>query len=141
MKRAILTTIIDDMYTVAETVAKYTPSFGHVVSDASYHPKLATKQLLDSIAKDRIAEESGVLCTMMTHCSGVHWTWGMTPGLQEDSEWAERIAFARSAFNAAKTALVVIAGITIVERLSGDQAKREAAKLLETKRVCFRHPW
>lgn len=136
-KRMCVSMMLDDNYSMAESVSKDTPQFSHVVTETAYHPNLAKRNLLRPAQNDRLQAGCVALCNSMKATAAAHASWGLEPRFEEDSDFTERRAFCTSAYNGGKSALIVIAAVKVLEVGMGDDAstKKAAAGMLEKRKA------
>ncbi len=122
-KRGCVVAMLEDSYALAEAVSHDTPVSTHVVTDKSYHPKLANKFLLCKRTNDKLSLETVALSHSMRAVQCLHSDWRLEPPFEQDPEFAEKRAYCLSAFSEAKKAMMLIAAVSIMEDSSGDKAK------------------
>jgi hypothetical protein len=122
-KRGCVVAMLEDSYALAEAVSHDTPVSTHVVTDKSYHPKLANKFLLCKRTNDKLSLETVALSHSMRAVQCLHSDWRLEPHFEQDPEFAEKRAYCLSAFSEAKKAMMLIAAVSIMEDSSGDKAK------------------
>ncbi len=133
-KRGCVVAMLEDSYALAESVSKYTPVSTHVVTDKSYHPKLARKFLLCTRTDDKLSLETVALSHSMRAVQCLHFDWRLEPPFEQDPEFAEKRAYCQSTFTEAKKALVIIAAVVLIEESSGDKGKLAATALLAKRK-------
>lgn len=135
VKKAVVTCIVENSYDLAQRVTKLTPQYAHIAGPKDYHPKLSKKHLAGYSGKDQLSEGSVMLCQALMHATELHRAWGMSPPLSDDPDYSEQLKSANSAYQEAKKALVVIAAATILECSAREDArKQQASSILSRKK-------
>ena len=119
---------------LADEAQAATPRYDHIVSHGRFHPGLAKKQLLQWPSRDALNEKTLALFNSISDVSRVHTTWALQPALLDDPELQDTMGPSAAVFDAAKSAITLIAALNVLFELSGKEKMTQAAALLEKKK-------
>ena len=96
---------------------------------------LAKKHLVGWPSKQVLNDECRELYQRLQEAARLHTAWGLAGALENNSEWGPLVNDANDAFNAARKALTVIAGVNVLCNTSGKDQKTKATALLGKKEL------
>ena len=129
-KREILKAAATSGLSFAEALKERIPQYTHFLNDTCYTKSLAKKNLLLHPNRQSLAAD----CAKLWHCvhsaSAAATSWGL-PALNADSAFTEEVQTIDAVIKDGRLAVAVIAGVNVVQELSGSQQATQAAALID----------
>ena len=107
-----------------------TPRYDHVVSDSSFSPALAKKQVLMCEGRKSLNGKTIALFKALSECSRIHTSLALGVPLREDQEWKETVDAANAIYEEARRAIAVVAGLNVLFELKGKEKGEQVATVL-----------
>ena len=111
-----------------------TPTYGHIVSDTTYHATLARKQILKWPSRETLNIKTVSLFNVLADLVRVHTSWALQPTIKEDVDCKEVVVSAHSVFDTAKAAITLVAALAVLMEVTGDDRVTKATNLLQAKK-------
>jgi hypothetical protein len=119
---------------LSSEVQACTPTYGHIVSDTSYHATLARKQILKWPSRETLNIKTVSLFNVLADLVRVHTSWALQPTIKEDVDCKEVVVSAHCVFDTAKTAITLVAALAVLMENTGDDRITKATNLLQAKK-------
>lgn len=111
-----------------------TPTYGHIVSDTSYHATLARKQILKWPSRENLNIKTVSLFNVLADLVRVHTSWALQPSIKEDVDCKEVVVSAHCVFDTAKAAITLVAALAVLMETTGEERIAKATNLLLSKK-------
>lgn len=132
LNEAIVRTIIcqaaQHAQKVGEQLEQATPRWCHIVTETAYHPKLATRQLLQSPARSTLAPLAKGLWNFLENMGYIFATLQVPETPEKNQLSSEAVVYAQKVYSSADQALTIMAGVSIVEEFAKTKEGKDAAR-------------
>lgn len=128
IKRSCVVGVATHISAFAQLVSQNTPGHSHIVNDDVYLKPVAKKFLLGWEGRAKHTDNAVALYKSLEHIRDLHGAFGLTDTLADIA--GDQLQLGQSVLAEAKIVLSIIAGVSIVQTMSGAEQRTQAVALL-----------
>jgi len=135
LKRLCFSYVVEALENLGQETLMTTPKYEHILSDAKYIKSQVKQTLLDWKDRGSVCDRAGELHKAITSASSCYVVLGLGLKLEEDRDWKDTVVAAMGSFAAAKKAVYVICGASIVQTKVSVEQVTSAQKFLASNKT------